>query len=374
MVVAAQANGNSPGIGAARVLDAILLNGTQNADMQQVITALGRLENARQVSDAVKQTLPVLHGAGAMATTNALHSMNRIIQSRIESNRGLSSGDVFYGDRQVWIKPFYSKAKLGERDGATGFDSHTAGLAAGIDGAMNDRVRVGAVLTYANSRVTGGDAAAPQRTEVGTYELVGYASYNLDPRTDINFQLDAGYNTNKGYRTISFGGLNRIAHSDYGSFAMHGSAGVGRVIALAEPTNLTPSLRLDYTHVRSKAYTETGAGALNLRMDASTYKEGLLSADLKLAHEFDSHLKFVGNLALAYDMVNNQARAVSAYVGGGPVFVTEGVKPSPWLQRAGLGLIKTNAQGMEFTVRYDAEKHTRGMLNQTLSARWRAPF
>lgn len=365
---------NSPGLGAARVFDQLIVAGANDPDMQLVITSLGKLETAQQVSDAVRQTLPVLTGAGAMATNNALHSMNRIIQSRIESNRGLSSGDLFYGDRQLWFKPFASRATQDDRDGVTGFKSRTKGFASGIDGALNDRIRIGGVFMYADSRVNSNISVAPQRTDVDTFELVGYGSYNVDPQTDINAQIDVGYNKNKGYRAIDFGGLRRIAQSSYGSKAVHASLGAGRTFALSEATNVTPSVRLDYTFVRNNGYTESGAGALNLRVDSANYREGLISADVKVSHMLDQHWKVVANLAAAYDVINDAAQSTSAFVGGGPAFVTQGIKPSAWIERGGIGLIKTTANGMEFTARYDAEKRTSGFLNQTASIRFRMPF
>ena len=356
------------------MFDGLIASGTSNSDMQSVITALGTLSTAQQVSDAVRQTLPLMTGGGAMATNNVLHSMNRIIQSRVENNRGLSSGDEFYGNRQIWLKPFGSHAKQQDRDAVAGFKLHTGGLALGVDNVVNDKVRVGGVLTYADSDVTSNDPVAAQKTDVKTIELVGYASYNLDPTTDLNYQIDVGRNTNQGHRNINFGALSRIADSDYDSLSAHISAGIGHLIGLDAATNVTPSLRLDYTHVKTDGYTETGAGALNLKVDSSTYREMLVSGDVKLARELNSQLKLVSNVSLAYDLINKTAVSSSAFVGGGAVFVTNGLKPSPWLGRLGLGLVSATESGKEWTLRYDLEKRTSGFLGQTLSARLRMPF
>ena len=374
VLAATSAKGNSPGKNAAKVLDSLVASGNADGDLQVVINALGSLQTQDQVSDAVRQTLPLFTGAGAMATTNALHSMNRIIQSRIESNKGLSSGDEFYGNRHVWFRPFASRADQDTRDGVSGFESQTHGMAFGLDDAFNDRTRIGAVFTFADSNVYSKERAAYQKTDVKTYELVGYGSYNIDPQTDVNVQLDIGHNDNEGERRINFGGLNRSAKSDYDSFAAHASVGIGRLFSLSESTNLTPSTRLDYTHVDTDGYTEKGAGALNLKVDDSTFDETLLSADLKLSHAFADTWKFLGNVGFAYDLSNEQAQTLSSYVGGGSAFVTEGLDPSPWLKRAGVALLKSTEEGMEFTVRYDAEQRSSGFLNNTISARLRMPF
>lgn len=373
VTTAVRSNGNAPSDGLAQVLDKLIVNGADDADMRRVITVLGTLPSAQSVSGAASQTLPLQTGANSMATTSALRSMNRIIQSRIESNRGLSSGDTFAGDKYVWFKPFASRATQGDRNGVTGFESDTNGLTVGMDLPATDRLRAGGVLTYADTNVQS-NASAPgtQKTDVQTYALVGYASYNLDPQTDINAQLDVGYNKNKGRRAMPF--IGRVAASDYGSFTTHASLGIGRVLPLSEATNLTPSIRLDHTQVRSDAYTETGAGALNLAVGKSTFKETLLSVDLKLAHALNDNIKLVANAAAAYDVSNQAAQSTAAYVGGGAAFVAKGIQPSPWLNRVGLGLLKTDQRGVEYQVRYDAEKRTTDFLNHTLSARIRVPF
>ncbi|MDB6060190.1 MAG: hypothetical protein JWM78_293 [Verrucomicrobiaceae bacterium] len=366
-------NNNSPSAGAAHVLDNFVVGGSTNADVRTVITALGSLSTAKEVSDAARQTLPVLTGAGTMATNNALHSMNRIIQARIESNRGLSSGEEFIGNDQVWVKPFVSRAQQDDRDGVTGFDSRTNGFAVGVDGVANDRMRVGAAFTYANSNVSN-NGETHQEVDIDTYQLVTYGSYNLDPVTDINYQLDVGYNANDGERRINFGGLSRTAKSDYGSWAAHASIGIGRFYNLSGKTTITPSTRLDYTRVDAESYTEKGAESLSLKVDSSRYEELLASVDVKITHELTDAIKLVGNIALAYDFINQNSQSTSAFVGGGSAFVTNGLDASPVIERAGLGIVSTTATGIELSVRYDVEGRDSGFFNQTFSARLRMPF
>ncbi len=144
-------------------------------------------------------------------------------------------------------------------------------------------------------------------------------------------------------------------------------------MSLSERTNVTPSMRLDYTQMRTDGYTETGAAdALNVA--ASTYKEFLLTADAKLAHQFDGGWKFVGNASLGYDFLDKQTQTTSTFVGGGPAFVTNGLDVSPWVYRAGLGLIKDDKKGTEYSFRYDVEGRTSGYLNQTASVKVRWAF
>lgn len=375
VTTAAISTANSPSLGVAQRFDELIASGGGSADMQNVITALGSFATAEQVSAAVRETLPLMTGAVTGGTTNALHSMNKVIQSRVESNRGLSSGDVIEGEEFVLVRPFASRGEQDDRHGVTGFESQTAGIAVGLDGVASDRWRAGGLLAYADSDVDSNRSGPRQTVQVKTYELVSYASYNLDANTDVNLQLDVGHNDNQGLRRVSFGSINRTARSDYDSLAAHVSVGIGHVIPMSETTNLTPSVRVDYLHVQTDGYTEAGADALNLRVDDSTFEELVLFSDLKLAHHFNDHFKTVGNVSVGYDTLNDRAQSSAAFVGGGAAFVTKGLDPSPWIGRAGLGLLSTNAKkGTEWQIRYDAEARTSGYLSQTLSARFRKRF
>jgi outer membrane autotransporter protein len=347
-----------------------IFNAGVPAAMQPVFDRLGSM-TPTQVSDALSQTLPVLVGAGAQAGISALHSMNKLIQSRVESNQGLSSGDDS-PDKYMWLRGFGSNADQLDHNNVSGFRSRTNGFGIGGDAPINERVRAGGAITYAKSEIKGNSVISPNVMDADTYELVGYASYNLDPQTDINYQIDIGQNKVKSTRQIGF--MGTTAQASFDSLALHGSAGIGRTLSLAPSTNVTPSVRLDYTVMRTDGYTETGAGPLNLMVDASTYKEFLLTGDAKIAHQVNDNFKLVGNVSVGYDFLNQQSTSVSAFVGGGSVFESKGLEVSPWVYRAALGAIYDNKKGLEYSARYDAEGRTSGYLNQTLSAKLRWAF
>lgn len=366
---AAAASGNPSLRGVAGALQTMLNTGVPTA-FQPVFAVLGTMTQD-QLNVAMAQMLPPLVGAAPQAGINALHSMNKIIQSRIESNQGLSSGEAG-ADKYMWMRVFGNAGDQDNHDGVTGFESKTAGLVIGADAPVTDRIRAGGAFTYAKSDIDSNSSSAPSSVNVDTYELVGYGSYNLDPYTDINFQLDIGQNKADSKRRIAFMGTK--AKADFDSLAWHASVGIGRLFPLSERTNVTPSLRLDYTHMRTEDYTESGAGPLNLKVDADTYEEFLLSADVKGTHQLDDKLKLVGNVSLGYDFASDKTQVASTFTGGGPAFSTTGLDVSPWLYRAGLGLIHDDKKGLEYSVRYDVEGRSSGYFNQTLAARLRWAF
>jgi outer membrane autotransporter protein len=367
-VDAVNASNNPTGLGAAGALDRIMDRGASTPNMQRVITALGKLGTERQVSDAVSQTMPLLAGNSAIASNAALTGINRVIQARIESNRGMSSGDAFYGDHKVWLKPFGSLADQNDRNGSSGFEANTAGLALGIDGTVSEATRIGVAFAYAKADIDGNSNTAPNSAEVDVYQLLGYGSHSLDHDMELNFQAGIGQNTTAGKRDILF--LGETAKADYDSLVATAGVGLGRTYALSETTDFTPSVRADYTWIKDEGYTEKGSSA-NLKVDSRSTDELILGLDGKLSHEFMPGMRVSANLGVGYDALNSQSSITASFAGEpGAGFTTRGLEPSPWLQRAGLGLSTNTDNGMEISLRYDAE-HRESFLNQTASLKLR---
>lgn len=359
-----------PALGAARVFDSLIDSGTSDTGMQTVINALGGLSTEQAVSDTVSQTLPLLTGGSMQAAAQALSGINRVVQARIESNRGLSSGDAFAGDKRLWLKPFGSQADQDDRNAVAGFEADTLGFVIGADGALSDVTRAGVAFAYAKSDITSNSAVALQSADVDVFKLIGYGSYTLDGRTELNYQVDVGQNKNESRRSIDF--MGTVASGSYNSLTAHAGVGWGRIVNLNERTSWVPSVRADYTWIKDSAYTETGAGALNLNVDNRSTQELILAADAKVVHKLNDATTLTANVGVGYDTLNKQASVTTAFAGApGLSFVTYGLEQDPWLVRGGLGLTHTYAKGVEVTARYDLE-HREGFNNQTVSvkARW----
>jgi outer membrane autotransporter protein len=307
-----------------------------------------------------------------MASSSSLSGINRVVQARIEANRGLSSGDGFYGDKNVWLKPFGSWANQHERDGVAGYTADTYGLVAGIDRAVSPALRLGGAFAYAKTNIEGKSTIAPQSADLHVYQLVGYGSYSLNERTELNFQADVGHNNNQGRRQIAFASTQ--AASDYSSQSAHVGIGLGRSYGIGSKTSFFPSVRADYTWIKDDAYTESGAGALNLQVDGRSTQALILGFDGKLSHELNAQTTLTANLGMGYDTLKRNAAIVSAYAGAPTAtFATYGIAPSAWTTRGGVGAVYKARNGLEITGRYDVE-YRESFLNQTVSAKMRWAF
>jgi outer membrane autotransporter protein len=371
--------GATPSAGAANVFDRLLTtslaNGsTGNTDMDAVLNTIIASYSAtqQQISNVVSQTLPLHTGGETAAITGSLHSVNHIVQSRQEGQQGRSSGDAFYEDGRAWAKPFGSVATQGDYNGVSGFSAVTGGIVFGADAEIRTSNRLGIAVAVANTDVSGNSSIALQSSNVATYQLALYGSHSFDEVTDINYQADMGEHINKGYRRIVF--MGTTAQSNYHSLSEHVGVGVAHTLILSEISTFTPSMRADYTTVLNTAYTETGAGALNLNVDKSVVNEMLLTADGKFTRKVEENTTLTANLGVSYDALAKQNSITSAYAGDAAAsFTTLGLNASPWLARGGLGFVRTQ-NGTEVTLRYDVDARSSHFVDQTVSAKVRWAF
>lgn len=355
---------NAPGYGAARVIDA--------TPALLATFAGANLNNDEAVSNAVSQTVPLLVGSTQLATRSAMSGIHRVIQARMDSNRGLSSGDSTFSDHWFWMKPFGSWADQNDRKGVSGFEAQTWGVAFGADAAISRDTRLGVSFAYAKADVTGNSSVAPNSADVDVYQLLGYGSYAIDPRTEVNFQFGVGQNKNSGTRQLNFAG--DTAKSNYDSLTATAGVGIARTYALDERTTLIPAVRADYTWIKDDGYSERGAGLFNLNVDDQETDALVLSVESKLVHQINKDLSVDALLGVGYDTLAEQ-NSITASFAGAPdaAFTTDGLDPDPWILRAGVGLASTTTNGMEISARYDAE-YRDDYLNQTASIKLRWGF
>jgi len=357
----AQEQHNNPGINAARVLDA-------NSALQSRFSGLS---TTQQQSNAVSQTLPVLTGAASQAVQAASTAVNQVIVGRLNTQRGQSSGDTFYTDKNVWLKPFGSRADQADTDGVSGYKANIFGLAGGVDGKVNSKLRLGAAFSYARSDVDS-NASAPQSLNVDSYQLISYGSYDLNERTALDFQADIGQNKNESSRTLSF--ASNVAKANYDSWTVHTGLSLSRSYALSEMNSLIPSVRVDYTRIRADGYQESGAGSLNLNVGTQNTEALVFGVDGKLVNKLNDKLTLSTSLGVGYDAMSKQNAITSAYAGAPTAaFTTTGINPSPWLGRGALGLAYKAKNGLEITGRYDLE-YRQSYLGQTVSLNLNMPF
>lgn len=343
-----------PALGAASVLDT-QVQGAPTGDMAEIVTALGRLPDERSVARAAAQTLPL--NAGTQATLGALNTINSIFSSRFATAAptGLSAGNVTT-NKHIWIRPFGSRADQSDTDeNASGYSADTWGLATGAEGDIGD-TQIGIAYAYANTRLDGNThlSGTGTHSEIDSHVIALYGSRPLNDMV-LGFQVDAGWNDNDSSRTLDFGGLNRYARASYDSWSLHVGSNLSKVIALDQANTFIPAIRADYTRLRSDSYTERGAEALNLDVEASTVEVLTFGVDGRIVHTLTPNAQLEAIVGVSYDVINDDDNLVATYSGApGQSFVAAGIDHGPWLARVGVGYTHSLENGTDISIRYEA--------------------
>ncbi|QNG98999.1 autotransporter outer membrane beta-barrel domain-containing protein [Pseudomonas sediminis] len=356
-----------PALGAASVLDT-QVQGTPTGDMANVVTALGRLPDERSVARAAAQTLPL--NAGAQATLGALNTINSIFASRFApGTTGMSSGDLAL-NKNVWIRPFGSRADQDDTDdNASGYSADTWGLAAGVEGDIGE-TQIGIAYAYANTRLDGNTrlSGAGTSAQIDSHVIALYGSRPLNDMV-LGFQVDAGWNDNDSDRPLDFGGLNRSASASYDSWSLHVGSNLSKAFVLNQANTFIPAIRADYTRLRSQSYTERGAGALSLDVEANTVEVLTLGIDGRIVHALSPNAQLEAIVGVSYDAINDDGNLAATYTGApGQSFVATGIDHGPWLAKAGVGYTYRLENGTDISIRYEANGRD-DYLNQSASVK-----
>jgi len=141
----------------------------------------------------------------------------------------------------------------------------SSGLSVGVDTEVKEGLRLGAAVTSGTSRLStdNNESGKSRGTAVAVYG--GYASGAW------NFSGSAGMSWGKNHmdRVIAFGAINRVASGDFDSDTLSAYGEATYTIAM-DGWTLRPLAGLSLSRSKSDAFTETGAGALNLQVAAQT--------------------------------------------------------------------------------------------------------
>jgi uncharacterized protein with beta-barrel porin domain len=183
--------------------------------------------------------------------------------SRLITAKQVTAPESRYG---AYLQPNLILGSQDTTTNLTGYDFTVAGFTLGGDLRLRHDLVVGLASGYSHTgaafRGSGGGL------ENNTWPLTVYAAYL--PKSFYAFG-SVGYSLNlyNMERKINFGGLNRTASSSPtgNQFNAYGESGYDLNL---KPLVVTPDVSLSYSHLWVGSFTESGAGALDLRVDSQS--------------------------------------------------------------------------------------------------------
>ncbi len=360
------------------------VGGNYSDDMQRVINKLdldqwGYGNNQANLATQVKRLAPVSNGSITLSALDAgvlaLNTMgNRMASLRADNSLlGIAGAEAEGRDGQ-WIKLVGNNSKQSAQGAYDGYSARTSGLVWGADTRVNKDTLLGLGLSVTNTSVDQQDFRVGQGSTIRSHELAGYGAYQFNQNIYGEASLSYAHHSITGNRLSA---IDRMAKADYDANQLTARLGLGYRFVLAEKQTLTPMLNLESSRLRSDAFTETGADALNLKVNAHTLSRNRSSLGLRYLSESKTDAGTVFRpefTAEVYSDNKGMSQNVTAAFAGdltGATFTTNGVETarSGYKLSAGVSILNSKTSLVQLHYGYD---HRTGFANHSarIKARW----
>ncbi len=262
------------------------------SDMQTVFNKLDLNEwgfgnNEANLAKQVKRLAPISNGSIAQSAIDAGNLALNTMGNRMASLRadkapvGIAGAEVEGRDGQ-WIKLVGNNSKQNAKGDYDGYSANTSGLVWGADTRIDKDALLGVGLSATNTRVSQSGFRSGDSNSITSYEIAGYGAYQFTEEFYGEGSLSYARHNITGSRLTA---LDRVAKADYSANQLTGRLGIGYRFVLDNKQTLTPMLNLESSSLSSGAYTETGADALNLKLNSQKLTRTRTSLGLRYLAE-----------------------------------------------------------------------------------------
>jgi outer membrane autotransporter protein len=335
------------------------LANTATGDMAAILGALdssGDPAGAKQMQPTVNNgTIQASFGTVSQYTNTVLNRIGQVVAARTEGigMTGISTGDET-AQSGVWAQGFGSYLHQGATGASQGYTADVWGISFGYDRHLFQNMIAGFSGGFARNNVTTNDVNT--RTDADSYQGSLYGSLAKDAWY-LDAILSFAHNRYDASRHIVFAGIDRTAKSNYGGNQYSGYFEGGYSFK-ASGLLLTPLVSLQAMRLNLDDYTETEAGALNLKIDRQRYNLFQTGLGAKVAYPVikkslqitpELHAKWL------YDFAGDAQQATSTFTGGGASFVTTGFEPPRSSGNIGAKLTIMTESNWSVSLNYDFE-------------------
>ncbi|MGZ9098018.1 MAG: autotransporter domain-containing protein [Micavibrio sp.] len=330
-----------------------------------LLAAITVLPTAQSISDALAQLAP---GAANLAAPQASFRVTQSFQDLWSTHLGrtqeicglneqLEKQKTFLSENDLectpgtlrsnwWGAAFGSVAEQDNDQGYEGYDTRSGGVMLAYDTALSQATRVGFGLRYARTALDANTFDSD--SDVDSYQATAYVGY-APGAWYANGAIVLGLDNYEGSRHVEFTGYDETAHSEYDGrqYTAYGTTGYHLYVGDAK-TVITPNASLQYTHLTTDGYTETGGNAINLDVESQSYDFIQSSLGVKVAH----HKILQDTKILRPEIHANWFHAfgdhtmenTASFTTGGPSFTARGVKPDRDTFEVGAGITLIQAE------------------------------
>ncbi len=261
----------------------------------------------------------------------------------------------------LWVAAFGLAGTQQSDHGYEGYTDNSHGAMLGLDIPLSQAITVGVGVRSARSTLDGLDSTS--NGTIRADQVTAYLGYAPGPWF-INAALVYGRDDYSSSRRVAFPGINETARADYTGHEYTAFVATGYHFYVGDGRNtITPTATLQYTTLKTPAYSEFGGNSVNLNVDAQKYNYLQSGLGVKFARDLANS----GPLTVRPEVHVNWLHSFSgmttsttaAFASGGPSFSADGVRPGRNLADVGAGLLIASGKRWSFQGTYDYQfNHT----------------
>lgn len=267
---------------------------------------------------------------------------------------GLASGGKRYA---VWGAAMGAIADVASNPGQTGYDIATGGIATGIDGFIpldDGVVRVGAAIGFSAGDIDNDTSGADVNSwHLGAHVVYENDNLGLSAAASYGFQ---NYDIDRVIALVGAPSVTATGEADGSVFSL--SVGARYTVYESDSLKVSPIAHIEHLSAKRNAYSESGAGILDLNVDAERFDRTFLGAGVRLEAESEGAggITYRPQLDLMYEhafgdrtaVVNSQAANLQNIA-----FTTRGGDQSRNQVAVGAGVAMEITDRVSAHIRYD---------------------
>lgn len=346
-------------------------------DMEQIINTLNGLTatEARSAYDAIGGEL---HATLWSTTLDVTERFSRVVNTRLGefgAEYSLGSGLAFSGlklaydgdslaslnpvsraaaAKGLWVRLAGASGEIEGDGNARGYDNRSGGLVGGFDGKVTDRLTAGVALGYTRSDLDLEDTL--DTAESKGYELAVYGRYrrkSWDYRGLVGF----GDYDNETERAVTVGATQRTASGDFGVQSVFAYLEAAYRIS-GRGYSIEPIAAAQWSSVKNDAFTEQGAGSVNLVVSEQSADRARSYVGARFAWPILGRIRRTAEVrALWLHDFGDAAQSLDASLSGASaaIFTVETVELERDAVLLGVGILDKVVRGMRSYFDYNVE-------------------
>ena len=250
-----------------------------------------------------------------------------------EAQRGLFDHERQCEDTTptLWASLIGGRGKYANDGNVSGFSSEHMGVAAGTE-VCRDKTRVGVMLAGAHSKADSTLNRVKHESKSDAWYVSLYGEQALNDTFTLTGHLGAGKSHLKGSRLFRDEGVS----ADSRTRATLYSAGLGLEAKVTDWVE--PFVRLDYTRVSMRGFTETGANEHNQHVARDTYDELIARVGATLSGPLSAKWSWQARASVGVDLLDGVGTTHARFVDGSGVIATKNDSMSRVLGDVAVGL------------------------------------